>query len=125
VLPAIAATYGIDYRRTLADLIHIDTGSRVPTNVFRVHSERSPASQPAVSSRGDAVHSAAPVAPGGRRSAQREGVDVVALDDGNAPRRATAGEHRDVLLAADAVGHRGRPDACLGVKAPEPGARRG
>jgi hypothetical protein len=125
VLPAIAATYGIDYRRTLADLIHVDTGSRVPTNVFRVHSERSPASQPGVSSRGHAVHSAAPVAPGGRRSAQREGVHVVAFDDGNAPRGAAAGEHRDVLLAADAVGHRRRPDAGVRVKAPEPGTRRG
>jgi hypothetical protein len=125
VLPAIAATYGIDYRRSLADLIHVDTGSRVPTNVFRVHSERSPASQPGVSSRGDAVHSAAPVAPGGRRSAQREGVHVVAFDDGNAPRGAAAGEHRDVLLAADAVGHRRRPDASVRVKPPEPGARRG
>jgi hypothetical protein len=125
VLPAIAATYGIGYRRTLADLIHVDTGSRVPTNVFRVHSKRSPASQPAVSPRGDAVHSAAPVAPGGRRSAQREGVHVIAFDDGNAPRRAAACVHRDVLLRVNAVGHQRRPDAGVRVKPPEPGARRG
>ena len=29
VLPAIASTYGIDYRRTLTDIIRLDTGTRV------------------------------------------------------------------------------------------------
>jgi hypothetical protein len=57
VLPAITATYGIDYRRTLADLIRLDTGARVPAHVFRVHSERSTSSQRSVSSRGEAVRS--------------------------------------------------------------------
>jgi hypothetical protein len=67
VLPAITATYGIDYRQSLAGLIRLDTGARVPAHVFRVHSERSPSSQPSVSSRGEGVRSAASVAPGGRR----------------------------------------------------------
>jgi hypothetical protein len=70
VLPAIASTYGIDYRRTLADVIRDDTGTRVQANVFKVLSERAGSSQPSVKSRGDASRTAAPVAPGGRRSAQ-------------------------------------------------------
>ena len=72
VLPAILSTYGIDYRRRLADLIRVDTGAHVQANVFKTLSERTPSSQPSVKSRGQSSRSAAPVAPGGRRSAQPE-----------------------------------------------------
>jgi hypothetical protein len=71
VLQAIASTYGIDYRRTLTDLIRVNTGARVQANVFKVINERSPSSQASIRSHGHASHSAAPVAPGGRRSSVR------------------------------------------------------
>jgi hypothetical protein len=62
VLPAIASTYGIDYRRSLADVIRADTGARVQANVFKALSERSPSSQRPVRSRGHASPRASPVA---------------------------------------------------------------
>jgi hypothetical protein len=68
VLPAIASTYGIDYRRSLADVMRADTGARVQANVFKALSERSPSSQRSVRSRGHASPRAASVAPGRRRS---------------------------------------------------------
>jgi hypothetical protein len=70
VLTAIASTYGIDYRRTLADVIQGDAGARVQANVFKIVTGRSPSSQPSVRSRAHASRTAASVAPGGRRSAE-------------------------------------------------------
>jgi hypothetical protein len=52
VLAAIRSTYGIDYRRTLADVIRLDAGTRVQGNVFKVVSEDTAASQRPASSRG-------------------------------------------------------------------------
>jgi len=40
VLAAIASTYGIDYRQTLADVIRRDAGVRLQANVFKTLSER-------------------------------------------------------------------------------------